>query len=154
MSFSNNVKDRERDKFRQTPDDNTTVAVVETYEGDGTVGGTPIQHNFDLTVAVAKNVTVNHDIIINDGQVAELHQINLNASGLSEFELLIGDGAATEAFTTKELVDTAEINVHVIPYTKPIIVAGTVDGLTIRIAKTNLANQAQDLASKMILVIR
>jgi len=110
------------------------------------------KHDFQLDSAIAKNATVNHDFTINDGQVVELHQINLNASGIAEFELLIGDGAAAETFTSKDLVNISSF--EGMPYKKPIIRAGTADGLTIRIAKTNLANQAQDLASKMILVVR
>lgn len=110
------------------------------------------QHDFQLDVAVDKDITVNHDFVINLGQIVELHQINLNATDIGEFEILIGDGAAAEAFTSIDLVDVATFTPVI--YKKPIIRAGTTDGLTYRIAKTNLSNQPQDLVSKMILVVR
>jgi len=151
---SDNTRDNEQRRLRPDSNGDTAVNIIESYAGDGTPGGTFIQHEFQNALAVAKDVTVNHDIIINDGEIAELHQLNVNASGLAEFELLIGDGAVSEVFTTKELIDTSTINIHIIPYQRPIIVVGTVNGLTIRVAKTNLANQSQDLSSKLILVIR
>ena len=154
MSFSKSVKDKERDKFKETSDQETAVRTIETYEGDGTPGSTSITHDFQLDIDVPKDVSVNHDITITDGQIAEIHQFNINASGLAEFELQIGDGAAAETFTTKELVDTADVNIYIIPYQRPIIILGTPSGRTIRVIKTNLANQAQDLSSKLILVIK
>lgn len=113
---------------------------------------TVFQHDFQLDVAVDKDTTVNHDFTISLGQVVELHQINLNATDVAEFEILIGDGAAAEVFTFIDLVDVATFTE--VTYKKPIIRAGTTDGLTLRVAKTNLSNQAQDLVSKMILVVR
>jgi hypothetical protein len=152
MSFSKNVNDRERDKFVETSDNETAVRVIETYEGDGTVGGTPIQHDFNEAIDVVKDAVVNHDFIVNDGEIVELHQINIHATDVAEFILQIGDGAAVEVFVDKDHFDiTLPL---VIPFKKPIIVTGTPDGLTIRIAKTNLSNQTQSLYSKMILVVR
>lgn len=146
------LQDNEQNKFRIDSENCATVAVVETYPGDGTIGGTPILHDPNLAVDVPRLATVNHDFIVTNGQIVEIHQININATGDAQFELEIGDGAATEVFETKDCFDID--SPLVVPFQKPIIRVGTVNGLTIRISKTNFANVAQDLFSKMILVVR
>jgi hypothetical protein len=112
--------------------------------------GTEI-HDFDQAVAIVKDATSNHDYSVADGVVMQLKEILCSASGKARFELQIGDGAASEAFATKAVVfnSTANPNCPIV-FTDPIIVTGTANTTTIRVIKTNLDNQNQDLYSTIV----
>lgn len=106
--------------------------------------GVEIQ-NFNTAVAIAKNATANHDYTVT--ALKEFRSLNVegSASGLAKFELQIEDGPAAGTFTTVmvKFNSTASPNV-VFAHKKPIAIAA---GVIIRVIKTNLDNQAQDLYS-------
>ena len=112
--------------------------------------GTEI-HDFDQAVAIAKDASSNHDYSVADTNVLLLREILCSASGKARFELQIGDGAVSETFTTKAVVfnSTANPNAPIV-FTDPIVVTGTANTTTVRVVKTNLDNQAQDLYSTIV----
>lgn len=116
-----------------------------------TVLGNVAVHDFDLAADVDKDVSVNHDISIADGVIFNLKKIINSATGISTFELQIGDGAAVEVFVTKAVVygSTETPNPDII-LDYPLKVTGTANTTTIRLVKTNRENQAQDLNSTII----
>lgn len=117
--------------------------------------GTEI-HDFDVASSIAKDATANHDYVVNSGETLLLYGYEASASGKAKFELQIGDGAASESFTSKmvQFNSTANPNTLGDLFRVPIKIVGTVDGATVRIIKTNRDNQAQDLYSTIIGVLR
>lgn len=113
--------------------------------------GTEI-HDYDAGDSIASDATSNHDYVVADGVRFTLYGVHASASGKMKVELQIGDGAASEAFTTKAVSfnSTANPQGDVDFYRVPIAVVGTVNGTTIRVIRTNLDNQAQNLYSTII----
>jgi len=112
--------------------------------------GTEI-HDFDQAVAIAKDATSNHDYSVASGQTLLLREVLASASGKAKFELQIGDGAVSEVFSTIAVVfnSTANPNAPIV-FTDPVVVVGTANSTTVRLIKTNLDNQAQDLYSTIV----
>lgn len=112
--------------------------------------------DFDDADSVAASGSANHDYVVTDGKVFILKQLLHASSGRHKIELQIGDGAASEGFTTKIVTFQSEDNdPDPITLAQPIIVTGTVDGATIRIIKTNRDNsQAQSLYSTILGLLR
>lgn len=106
-------------------------------------------HDPDTASAVAKDASANHDYSIADTDVFRLFRVSASASGLAKFELQQGDGAASEVFTTIETKfnSTANPCVEFEYQGVPLESTGTANTTTVRVVKTNLDNQAQDLYS-------
>jgi hypothetical protein len=112
------------------------------------------KHEFDKADSIAKDATSEHTYTVVDGKTALLYGVHARASGKLKAELQIGDGAASETFETKDVNfnSTAHPKADMDFYRVPIKVTGTVEGTTIKLIKTNLDNQAQDLYSTFIIV--
>lgn len=95
--------------------------------------------------AVAAGATVNHDYTVTLLKTLYVTQVDAAASGKMKIELEIETGIATGVFTSKfvKFNSTATPNC-VIELREPIAVAA---GVRVRLARTNLDNQAQDLYS-------
>lgn len=103
-------------------------------------------HDFDQAVAVASDATSNHDISIASGDVFSLKKVHAAASGKMKIEIQVGDGASTEVFSTVAVSFNSTANPECgVMFIPAISVTGTVDTTTIRVIRTNLDNQAQDL---------
>lgn len=111
-------------------------------------------HDFDTAAAIAKDATDNHDYVVANGTTVLLYGYRASGSGKIKTELQIGDGAVSEAFTTKDVDfnSTANPGIDGDFYRVPIKVTGTANGTTIRLIRTNRDNQAQDLYSTLIMV--
>ena len=116
----------------------------------GGTEGTEV-HDFDEGSAIASAATSIHDFSVADGDVFQLHKILSSASGKMKVELQIGDGAAAETFATKVIEFNSTANPSApIELKIPIQVTGTVDTTTVRVIRTNLDVDAQDLHSTII----
>jgi len=116
------------------------------------VKGTKV-HNYDEVVALPKDSTDNHDRIIADGDTFRLTKVLCGASGIGDFELFLGDGAAVEVFSTIAKTysdDDAQTNPDIDFGGIDLDVVGTPDGRTIRVARTNRENQALDMNTTLI----
>jgi len=109
-------------------------------------------HNYLQSAAVAANATANHTLVIATGTTFYLTDVYGSASGKMKIEVQIGDGAVSEAFTTKfvQFNSTAETNTHVDIQKTALKVVGTVNGTTIKIIRTNLDKTAQDLYTTIV----
>lgn len=114
-------------------------------------GGTEVC-DYDTASAIAKDATDDHDYSVADGDLFRLKKIYASASGKMKIEIQIGDGAASEVFTTVFVGfnSTANPQIEFDLNGLPIKVTGTANTTTIRITRTNLDNQAQDLYSTVI----
>jgi len=112
--------------------------------------GTEI-HDFDEGTAIAKDATSTHDYSVADTVVFTLHQVLSSGSGKMKVEIQVGDGAASEVFATKAITfnSTAAPQADV-ALAVPIVVTGTANTTTVRVIRTNLDNQPQDLHSTII----
>lgn len=109
-------------------------------------------HDFDTASAIVKDATSNHDYSVASGNTFLLYGVKASSSGYMKVELQIGDGAASEAFTSKEVVmgTPSSPNAHMWLLSQPITVVGTANTTTIRVVKKNEDNQTQDLYSTII----
>lgn len=107
---------------------------------------------YNSTAAVVKDATTDHDHSIADGDVFSFKAVWASASGKIKVEVQIGDGAASEVFTTKFVGfnSTANPNVFIDISRAAILATGTVNTTTIRLVITNLDNQAQDVYSTIL----
>lgn len=112
--------------------------------------------DYDVKSAIASDASDNHDYVVADGTTLELYGVLPSASGKAKFELIIGDGAALEAFTDTKCVTFNSTSMPNAPmhFEKPIVVTGTPDGRTVRLVKTNRDNQAQDLYSTLVGILK
>ena len=113
--------------------------------------GTKI-HDYNTTASVAKDASTNHDYSIADTNVLSISGFHASGSGKIKVELLVGDGAVSEVFTTKAVYfnSTADPNIKVDFYGIPLQATGTTNTTTIRLTITNLDNQPQDVYSTLI----
>lgn len=97
------------------------------------------------TATVAAGATSNHDYTVTAGMTFELYQIWAAASGKLKIEVQVETGVATGIFTTKFVGfnSTATPNID-LDLMKPITVAA---GVRVRVIRTNLDNQSQDVYS-------
>ena len=109
-------------------------------------------HDYDTAAAVASDATSNHDYSVANGVTFELREIWASASGKMKIEVQIGDGGVTEVFSSVFVGfnSTANPNIKIDFPNTPISVVGTANNTTVRIIRTNLDNQAQDLYSTII----
>lgn len=139
------IRDEEGNPYSQS---NPLPVSLEESEGDEV-------HNFNTGADVIKDASANHDYVVADGDTFLLKQVLASASGKLRITLQIGDGAGSEVFTTvaRRRNSTAEPQCD-IDLKEPIKVVGTVNGTTVRVIKTNLDNQPQDLDSTIVGVTR
>jgi len=111
-------------------------------------------HDFDAAAAVVKDATSDHDYTVATGVTVLLYGYRASGSGKIKVELQIGDGAASEAFVSKDVSfnSTATPNISGDFFRVPIKVVGTANTTTIKLIRTNRDNQAQDLYSTFIIV--
>lgn len=99
--------------------------------------GTPV-HDFDEEVDLAADSAADHDYSVADTDVFLFKQFIVSSSSRFKAEVKIGDGAASENFTTKVVVFGSEDNKFFnITFAEPISVTGTTNTTTVRITKTN-----------------
>jgi|GEM_PF-2007399 hypothetical protein len=104
--------------------------------------------DFDQASAVAKDASSNHDYTITSGKTGKHLTADASASGYARFELQVETGVGAGTFDTKmvKFNSTAKPNVEFR------LRANIGAGIIVRIAKTNLDNQPQDLYSQISLV--
>lgn len=103
-------------------------------------------HDFDLASTIAKDATSNHDYSVASGDVFLLSKLHAAASGKMKVQLQVGDGAVSETFTTVAVNFNSTANPECsIKLDPPLVVTGTANTTTVRVIRTNLDNQAQDL---------
>lgn len=104
--------------------------------------------DYDQSVAIIKNALANHDYTVTAATTLVIDNILCSSSGRAKFELQIEDGVAADTYTSKGVVfvSTANNNAQ-IPIEKKITVAA---GVNVRIIKTNLDNQPQDLYTTVL----
>jgi hypothetical protein len=104
--------------------------------------------DFDQASSIAKNASSNHDYTITAGKTGKHLTADASASGYARFELQVETGVAAGTFDTKmvKFNSTAKPNVEFR------LRANIGAGIIVRIVKTNLDNQAQDLYSQISLV--
>lgn len=102
-------------------------------------------NDYLTSAAVAANASSNHDYTVTAATTLKLSQIWAAASGKMKILVQTETGVATGVFTTKfaGFNSTAHPNIE-IPIKENIAVAA---GVRVRIVRTNLDNQAQDLYS-------
>lgn len=102
-------------------------------------------NNYLTSAAVAAAATANHDYTVTAATTLKLSQVWAAASGKMKIVISIETGVATGVFTPRfaGFNSTANPNIEV-PIGENISVAA---GVRVRVARTNLDNQAQDLYS-------
>lgn len=106
--------------------------------------GTPI-NDYNTSAALAAAATSNHDYTVTALKTFYLNQVKASASAKMKIVVQIETGVATGVFTSKfvNFNSTANPNMD-IDLDNPIAVAA---GVRVRIARTNVDNQAQDVYS-------
>lgn len=112
--------------------DNPLSVTVEESPGDEI-------HDYLQSVDVtAAGGTNQHTFVVNDGETFLLEQILADASSAFKMTLEIGDGAASEAFTTKAVRFASEVNDNAdVELKRAIKVIGTANGTTVRVTVEN-----------------
>lgn len=116
------------------------------------VDGTPTC-DYDTASSVASAATSNHDLSVANNTTAKLCGVIGSASGRAKWELQIGDGAVSEAFSTCAVQFSTESSPSVFfdLSCAPQDVVGTANTTTIRLIRTNRDDDdAQDLYSSFI----
>ena len=110
------------------------------------------KHEFTETEAVAKDATATHTYSVADGNVFSLYKVLCSGSGKLKALLEIGDGGASEVFTSKAVTFNSTSNPQAdIDFDGvPLRVTGTANTTTIRVTLTNRDTQAQDLHSTFV----
>lgn len=119
---------------------NTPIPVTISRDNPGTE-----INNYNTAAAVASSGTSNHDYTVTALKTLLLTQIQAAASGKMKTEVQVETGVATGVFTSRfvQFNSTASPNMSVL-LQAPISVAA---GVRVRIIRTNLDNQAQDVYS-------
>lgn len=140
-------------QVRLNSDGNVTIA---NSNGDPIEESTPLAvfiaesaaeevDEFDRAIDVAKDASSNHDYTVTAGKQFKFTEIQCSASGKARFELQIETGVATGVFDSKAVGFNSSANANlVLKYTKNVAA-----GVIVRVVKTNLDNQAQDLYSQI-----
>ncbi len=128
------------------PFSNTNPLPVAIAESEGTE-----IHDYLTSAAVAAAGSVNHNYSVPNGSTLYLHQVLASASGKMKIEIQIGDGDVVEVFAPKAARFNSTANPQAdTNFSKAIAVVGTINNTTVRVIRTNLDNQAQDLYSTII----
>ncbi len=101
--------------------------------------------DFNDADAVAKDATANHDYTVTALKTFKAIGIPCSASGKARFELQIEDGVGAGTFTGVAVGFNSTANPNLVLEYKKSVAAGII----IRVAKTNLDNQAQSLYSQI-----
>lgn len=127
-----------------SPSNPVPVAVMPT-EGGVTV------HEENTEPALAKDTPTTWDYLVDVDDTFYLHQVLCAASGRARWELQIGDGAVSEAFTKKAVrFNSTAFPDPDITLSLPIKVVGTANGTHIRIISENKDNAVQDLSATLV----
>lgn len=104
--------------------------------------------DYDTAAAIAKDATDNHDYTVSGAVTLTLEEIWATASGKMKIEVQFETAAASGVFNTKWVAfnSTSHPNIR-IPIEK---IGQQVTGAIVRIIRTNLDNQAQDLYSTIL----
>lgn len=126
---------------------NTNPLPVAIAQSEGTE-----VHDYNTAASIAADATSNHNYSVANGVTFLLYGVLASASGKLKIELQIGDGAVSEAFTSKAVRfnSTANPQCDIWLFDKPISVLGTAQTTTVRVIRTNKDNQAQDVYSTII----
>lgn len=104
--------------------------------------------DYDVASAVAKDSSANHDYTVGAGLTLLLQNIWASGSGKMKIEVQYEDGAAAGTYSTKWVGFNSTANPNIeIPIAK---IGKQVAGAIVRIIKTNLDNQPQDLYSTIV----
>lgn len=132
------IRDESGNPYTQN---NPLPVSVEESEGDEIA-------DYDQSVAVIKDASANHDYTVTAAKTLVIDNILCSASGRARFELQIEDGVAADTYTSKAVVFNSTANPNAeIPIAKKITVAA---GVNVRIVKTNLDNQPQDIYTTIL----
>lgn len=108
------------------------------------VPGTTV-NNYNTAAAVASSASSNHDYTVTAATTLNFNQVWAAASGKLKIEVQIETGVATGVFNTRFVGFNSTANPVVdLDIANPIPVAA---GVRVRVIRTNLDNQAQDLYS-------
>jgi hypothetical protein len=131
-SININLRDESGTAYSST---NPLQVVMIESEGD--------EINNYSTATVASSATSNHDYTVTALKTLQLTQIEGAASGKMKIEVQVETGVATGSFNTRfvKFNSTANPNMS-ISLREPIAVAA---GVRVRVIRTNLDNQSQDL---------
>lgn len=104
--------------------------------------------DYDTASAIAKDATDNHDYTVTAGKTLLIDELWASASGKMKIEVQFETAAASGVFNTKWVAfnSTSDPNIR-IPSEK---IGKQVAGAIVRIIRTNLDNQAQDLYSTIV----
>ncbi len=101
--------------------------------------------DFDQAVAIAKDAVDNHDYTVTAAKTLKSIEASGSASGKCRFELQIETGVGAGTYNTAMVKFNSTSNPNVEFKYKKTVAAGVI----VRIARTNLDNQAQDLYSQI-----
>lgn len=120
---------------------NPLPVAIGSSEGDEVV-------DYDQAVAVVKDASANHDYTVTALKTLVLDSVECSASGRAKFELQVETGVATGIYETKLVGfnSIADPNVELNAKKRISVAAGVI----VRLVKTNLDNQAQDLYSTIL----
>lgn len=105
--------------------------------------------DYDTAAAVAKDATDNHDYTVSGGVSFTGSRIWASASGKMKIEVQLETAAASGVFNTFAVAFNSTSNPNIdLPLDK--ICGGQVTGAIVRIIRTNLDNQPQDLYSTIV----
>jgi hypothetical protein len=101
---------------------------------------------YDVAVALAKDASANHDYTVTASTSLKEVEVRCSASGRAKFELQIETAASAGTFASSDVAfnSTANPNCTLKHKTK------VAEGVIVRVIKTNLDNQAQDVYSKIM----
>lgn len=104
--------------------------------------------NYDTAAAVAKDASDNHDYTVSGGTTLLVDELWASASGKMKIEVQLETAAASGVFNTIFVGFNSTSNPNIrIPGEK---IVKQVAGAIVRIIRTNLDNQAQDLYSTVV----
>ena len=102
--------------------------------------------DFDEAVNTAQNASTNHDYSVPNGVSFTGAKIQVSSRNEAKYEIQLGDGAASEVFTTQFVTFVSPSNQHdEIDIACLVVADGGANSTTIRIVKTNLDNQPSNL---------
>jgi len=102
-------------------------------------------NDFKQDASVAANASVNHDYTVTALKTMKLQQIEASGSGKMKLEVQAETAAASGVFTTKWVLFNSTANPNISLWIKELL--SQVAGAKIRLIKTNLDNQPQNLYS-------
>lgn len=102
-------------------------------------------NDYNASSATAAAASANHDYTVTALKTLKASQISCSASGRAKFQVQVEDGVASDVFETKFVKFNSTANPNCDFDVKELISVAA--GVRVRVVKTNLDNQAQDLYS-------